>query len=99
MRIGPAARTRITRPAGTFSFPSCSDNHDVVHRMLKKIMQQVSPGRFPKPRALICVSSTITQVERRALERAAKSAVVEMEADLLLYESLLARARITAGLL
>lgn len=47
---------------------------DVLHRMLKTIMHQVSIGRFPKPRGLICVSSTITQVERRAVEKAAKSA-------------------------
>ena len=47
---------------------------DVLRRMMKVILDRTSVSRFPKPRALVCVPSAISQVERRALEKATKSA-------------------------
>ena len=45
---------------------------DVIQRMFRLIFQRIAIQRFPKPRALIAVPSTITQVERRALEQAVR---------------------------
>lgn len=47
---------------------------DVLRRMMKVILDRTSVSRFPKPRALVCVPSAISQVERRALDKATKSA-------------------------
>jgi rod shape-determining protein MreB and related proteins len=47
---------------------------DVLHRMFKLIFQRIGMPRFPRPKVLIAVPSTITQVERRALEQAVHSA-------------------------
>ena len=47
---------------------------DVTERLIKLVLRKVGLGRFMHPRALICVSSAITAVERRAVEEAALSA-------------------------
>jgi rod shape-determining protein MreB len=47
---------------------------DVTQKMLKVIMRRAGVSRVPGPRVLVCVPSTITEVERRALEAAARSA-------------------------
>ena len=47
---------------------------DVLERMMKLILQRCRAGRFPRPRVLVTVPATITQVERRAVEAAVKSA-------------------------
>ncbi|MEX0832603.1 MAG: rod shape-determining protein [Actinomycetota bacterium] len=46
---------------------------DVLRRMIKTIFSRVGISRFPRPRVLVCVPSTITEVERRAVQDAAKS--------------------------
>ncbi|HUH07161.1 MAG TPA: rod shape-determining protein [Egibacteraceae bacterium] len=47
---------------------------DTTARMLKLIMQRVGVSRLTRSRALICVPSAITEVERRAVEEAAVQA-------------------------
>jgi rod shape-determining protein MreB len=47
---------------------------DVTERLIKLVFQKIGVHRFTHPRALICVSSAITRVERRAVEEAALSA-------------------------
>ena len=43
---------------------------ETTRQMLRLILQVVGVSRFPKPRALVCVSSMLTEVERRAVEEA-----------------------------
>jgi len=47
---------------------------DVLQRMLRLILERVGVTRFTRPRVLISVPSTITQVERRAVVQAGRSA-------------------------
>jgi rod shape-determining protein MreB len=47
---------------------------DVTERLIKLVLAKVGLGRFSHPRALVCVSSAITSVERRAVEEATLSA-------------------------
>jgi rod shape-determining protein MreB and related proteins len=47
---------------------------ETTARLLKLVFQRVGVSRFSKPRALICVPSAITEVERRAVEEAALQA-------------------------
>jgi len=47
---------------------------DLTERLIKLVFQKIGVNRFSHPRALICVSSAITTVERRAVEEAALSA-------------------------
>ncbi len=47
---------------------------DVTERLMKLVLGKVGLGRFGHPRALVCVSSAITTVERRAMEEATLSA-------------------------
>jgi len=47
---------------------------EVTERLIKAIFQRVGTGRIVHPRALVCVSSGISPVERRAMEEAASSA-------------------------
>ncbi len=49
-------------------------NFDICEKMLRYFIQKVSPGRFIRPRMVICVPSGITPVERRAVQEAAASA-------------------------
>jgi rod shape-determining protein MreB and related proteins len=41
---------------------------DVARRMLRAILRRIGVGRFPKPRVMVCVPSSLTPVERRAVE-------------------------------
>jgi rod shape-determining protein MreB and related proteins len=47
---------------------------DVTERLMKLVLGKAGLGRFNHPRALVCVSSAITSVERRAVEEATFSA-------------------------
>lgn len=47
---------------------------DTTARLLKLLMQQVGVSRFSRARAVICVPSAITEVERRAVQEAAVQA-------------------------
>ena len=49
-------------------------NFDICEKMLRYFIQRVSPGRFIRPRMVICVPSGITPVEQRAVQEAAVSA-------------------------
>jgi rod shape-determining protein MreB and related proteins len=47
---------------------------DVTQRMIRLLLQRAGVSRFNRPRVLICVPSAITEVERRAVEEAARVA-------------------------
>ena len=47
---------------------------EVCEKMLRYFIQKVHPGRFAKPRMVICVPSGITGVEQRAVQEAAEYA-------------------------
>jgi rod shape-determining protein MreB and related proteins len=47
---------------------------DVTQRMIRLLLQRAGVSRFNRPRVLICVPSAITEVERRAVEEAARLA-------------------------
>jgi rod shape-determining protein MreB and related proteins len=47
---------------------------DVTERMLAVILRRVGVTRFPKPRVMVCVPPAASPVERRAIERAIRSA-------------------------
>jgi rod shape-determining protein MreB len=47
---------------------------EVTQRMIRLLLQRAGVSRFNRPRVLICVPSAITEVERRAVEDAAKGA-------------------------
>jgi rod shape-determining protein MreB len=41
---------------------------EVARGMLRAILRRTGVGRFPKPRVMVCVPSSLTPVERRAVE-------------------------------
>jgi rod shape-determining protein MreB and related proteins len=43
---------------------------EMTQRYLRSVMRRVAPGRFPKPRVLVCIPSESSGVEKRALEEA-----------------------------
>ena len=43
---------------------------EVTQRFLAMVLRKAVPGRYPKPRVLICIPSECSPVERRALEEA-----------------------------
>ncbi|MGZ4105119.1 MAG: rod shape-determining protein MreB [Actinomycetota bacterium] len=47
---------------------------DLTERLIKLVFAKIGVNRFSHPRVLICVSSTISRVEQRAVEEAAQSA-------------------------
>ena len=47
---------------------------DITQRMIRLLLQRAGVTRFNRPRVLICVPSAITEVERRAVEEAARRA-------------------------
>ncbi|HEX5948525.1 MAG TPA: rod shape-determining protein, partial [Actinomycetota bacterium] len=49
-------------------------DYDVTSQMIRLILRRVGVTRFARPKALICVPSAITEVERRAVRDAATSA-------------------------
>jgi rod shape-determining protein MreB and related proteins len=46
---------------------------ELTQRYLGSVMRRVAPGRFPKPRVLVCIPSESSGVEKRALEEAITS--------------------------
>jgi rod shape-determining protein MreB len=67
---------------------------EVTEAMLRQFMDKVLPSRFAHPRVVMCAPSGITDVERRAVEEASRSAGAR---DVHLIEESLAAA-IGAGL-
>ncbi|HZA26791.1 MAG TPA: rod shape-determining protein [Actinomycetota bacterium] len=49
-------------------------DYETTRQMIRLILKQVGVTRWSKPRALVCIPSAITEVERRAVEEATKSA-------------------------
>ena len=47
---------------------------EVTQRMLRLLLSRVRPGRFGRPRLVLCVPTAITEVERRAVREAARRA-------------------------
>jgi rod shape-determining protein MreB len=47
---------------------------EVTQRMIRLLLQRAGVTRYNRPRVLICVPSAITEVERRAVEEAARRA-------------------------
>jgi rod shape-determining protein MreB len=47
---------------------------DITQRMIRLLLARVGVSRFNRPRVLICVPSAITEVEKRAVEEAARRA-------------------------
>ena len=43
---------------------------EVTQRFLAGVLRKTAPGRYPKPRVLVCIPSSSSPVERRALEEA-----------------------------
>ena len=50
------------------------NDFEVTQRMIRVVLRRVGIPRFPKPRVLVCVPSSSTEVERRAVEEAATAA-------------------------
>ena len=46
---------------------------EMTQRYLASVLRRVAPGRFPKPRVLICIPSESSEVEKRAVEEAVTS--------------------------
>jgi rod shape-determining protein MreB len=47
---------------------------DITQRMIRLLLKRAGVSKFNRPRVLICVPSAITEVERRAVEEAARRA-------------------------
>jgi rod shape-determining protein MreB and related proteins len=47
---------------------------EITQRMIRLLLERAGVSRFNRPRVLICVPSAITEVERRAVEEAARGA-------------------------
>ncbi|HEY7661348.1 MAG TPA: rod shape-determining protein [Actinomycetota bacterium] len=47
---------------------------DITQRMIEVVLERVGVSRFPKPRVLACIASESSEVERRAVEEAVRSA-------------------------
>ena len=47
---------------------------DITQRMIRLLLGRAGVSRFNRPRVLICVPSAITEIERRAVEEAARGA-------------------------
>jgi rod shape-determining protein MreB len=47
---------------------------DITQRMIEVVLRRVGVPRFPKPRVLVCIASESSEVERRAVEEAVRSA-------------------------
>src|SRR2546425_6300719 len=47
---------------------------DITQRMLRVVLRKVGAARFPRPRVLVCVPSMASDVEKRAIEEAVRSA-------------------------
>ncbi|MFL5735991.1 MAG: rod shape-determining protein [Actinomycetota bacterium] len=50
------------------------NDFEVTQKMIRVVLRRVGIPRFPKPKVLVCVPSSSTEVERRAVEEAATAA-------------------------
>jgi rod shape-determining protein MreB len=48
--------------------------YETTRQMIRLILKQVGVTRWSKPRALVCIPSAVSEVERRAVEEATRSA-------------------------
>ena len=97
--VGADAQRMIGRTPATISAErplrhGVIADFEVTEAMLRQFMDKVLPSRFSHPRVVMCAPSGITDVERRAVEEASRSAGAR---DVHLIEESLAAA-IGAGL-
>ncbi len=80
LAVGEEARLMLGRtPANIVALKPLRDgvisDFDITERMLKYFIKKTcGSGRFFKPRIMICVPSSVTEVEKRAVREAAQSA-------------------------
>lgn len=80
LAVGDEAKQMIGRtPGNIVAIRPLKDgviaDFDVTQIMLKKIYRKVSPkGGFTNPRIVVCFPSGVTEVEKRAIDEATKSA-------------------------
>lgn len=80
LAVGDEAKQMIGRtPGNIVAIRPMKDgviaDFDVTQAMIKKFIEKVSPkSAFTSPRIVICYPSGVTQVEKRSIEEAAKSA-------------------------
>src|SRR5437868_4824167 len=77
--VGIEAKRMLGRTPGTISAirplkDGVIADFDVTEQMLRHFIQKVHQHRFAHPRAVVCVPSGVTGVERRAVEEATLSA-------------------------
>ncbi|AAO36573.1 rod shape-determining protein [Clostridium tetani] len=100
LAVGDEAKQMIGRtPGNIIAIRPLKDgviaDFDVTQAMLKKFIEKVSPkSAFTSPRIVVCFPSGVTEVERRAIDEATKSAGAR---EVLLMEEPMAAA-IGAGL-
>ena len=100
LAVGQEAKLMIGRtPGNIVAIRPLKDgviaDFDVAQTMLKKLIEKVtSKSAFTSPRIIVCYPSGVTEVERRAIEEAAKFAGAR---DVVLMEEPMAAA-IGAGL-
>jgi rod shape-determining protein MreB and related proteins len=100
LAVGAEAKLMIGRtPGNIVAIRPLRDgviaDYDVAQTMLKKLIEKAtSKGSFTSPRIIVCYPSGVTEVERRAIEEAAKYAGAR---DVVLMEEPMAAA-IGAGL-
>ncbi|NLL29754.1 MAG: rod shape-determining protein [Clostridiales bacterium] len=99
LAVGTEAKLMIGRtPGNIVAIRPLKDgviaDFDVSQTMLKKLIEKATKGSFAGPRIIVCYPSGVTEVERRAIEEAAKFAGAR---DVVLMEEPMAAA-IGAGL-
>ena len=100
LAVGAEAKLMIGRtPGNIIAIRPLKDgviaDFDIAQTMLKKLIEKAtSKGSFTSPRIIVCYPSGVTEVERRAIEEAAKFAGAR---DVVLMEEPMAAA-IGAGL-
>ena len=100
LAVGEEAKLMIGRtPGNIIAIRPLKDgviaDFDIAQTMLKKLIEKaISKGSFTSPRIIVCYPSGVTEVERRAIEEAAKFAGAR---DVVLMEEPMAAA-IGAGL-
>src|SRR5215204_2407420 len=77
--VGADAQLMIGRTPATISADrplrhGVIADFEVTEAMLRQFVDKVLPNRFSRPRLVMCAPSGITDVERRAVEEAARSA-------------------------
>jgi rod shape-determining protein MreB and related proteins len=77
--VGAEAKRMLGRTPGTITAirplkDGVIADFDVTEQMLRHFIKQVNPNRFAHPRAVVCVPSGVTGVEKRAVEEACLSA-------------------------